>query len=100
MLGQQRDIRLGQILRDNRERGRRLELHAVALLRGGQFLAGPDEEALLLKPHDRLLMAGAPSTQYRLDLTLRDEQVLSYVMDGIDRPDGLIWRWLASRSKS
>lgn len=97
LLGQKREIRLGELLRDNRERDHRLELHAVALLRGGQFLAGPDEDALLLRPHDRLLMAGVPRSQYRLALTLRDEQVLTYVLDGIDRPDGLIWRWWASR---
>ena len=68
-------------------------------MRGGQFLAGPDEDALLLKPHDRLLMAGAANNQYRLELTLRNEQVLTYVMDGIDRPDGLIFRWLAERKQ-
>ncbi len=99
LLGQQREISLGQLLRDNRERDWRLELHVVALLRGGQFIAGPDEETLILKPHDRLLMAGVPSTQYRLALTLRDEQVLTYVLDGVDRPSGSIWRWWAARQR-
>jgi Trk K+ transport system NAD-binding subunit len=99
LLGKERQLCLGDLLRDNRDRERRMELHAVALLRGGQFLAGPDEDALLLKPHDCLLMAGAVNNQYRLELTLRDEQVLSYVMDGIDRPDGLVFRWLAERKQ-
>jgi voltage-gated potassium channel len=50
-------------------------------------------------PNDRLLMAGVASSQYRLALTLRDEQVLAYVLDGIDRPDGWIWRWFAARKE-
>lgn len=93
-------IRLGDLLRDNRDRASRLELHVVALQRGGEFLAGPDEDSLTLCPNDTLLLAGAPGMQYRLELTLRDEQVLSYVMSGVNRPDGLIFRWLATRRES
>jgi voltage-gated potassium channel len=44
-------------------------------------------------------MAGVASSQYRLALTLRDERVLTYVLDGIDRPDGWIWRWFAARKE-
>ncbi|HEX5360163.1 MAG TPA: NAD-binding protein [Fluviicoccus sp.] len=94
-----REIRLGELLRDNRNRAERLNLHVVALMRGREFLAGPDEETLALRPNDTLLLAGQPGADYRLSLTLRDEQVLAYVLDGVNRPDGLIWRWLASRRK-
>jgi len=98
--GHHREIRLGELLRDNRDREARLELHVVALQRGAEFLAGPDEDDLVLRPNDTLLMAGAPGTQYRLDLTLRDEQVLSYVLGGVNRPDGTIWRWIESKRRA
>jgi voltage-gated potassium channel len=98
--GHQREIRLGELLRDNRDREARLELHVVALQRGAEFLAGPDEDDLVLRPNDTLLMAGAPGAQYRLDLTLRDEQVLSYVLGGVNRPDGTIWRWIESKRRA
>ena len=96
---QDQQIKLSDLLRDNRERDRRMESYVVALLRGGKFIAAPDEESLVLLPNDRLLMAGAASSQYRLALTLRDERVLTYVLDGIDRPDGWIWRWFAARKE-
>ena len=92
-----REIRLGALLRDNRDRSERLSLHVVALQRGSDFLAGPDEETLTVLPNDTLLIAGTPGSEYRLSLTLHDEQVLAYVLDGVNRPDGLIWRWLAAR---
>ena len=92
-------IKLGDLLRDNRERDRRMELYAVAVLRGGQFFIAPDEQSLVLLPNDKLLMAGAASSQYRLAVSLRDERVLTYVLDGIDRPDGWIWRWFAARKE-
>ena len=96
---QKKPITLADVLRNNRDRATRMELHAVALLRAGKFIAAPDEETLCLLPNDRLLMAGVASSQYRLALTLRDEQVLAYVLDGIDRPDGWIWRWFAARKE-
>lgn len=96
---QKKPITLADVLRDNRDRETRMELHAVALLRAGKFIAAPDEESLSLLPNDRLLMAGVASSQYRLALTLRDEKVLAYVLDGIDRPDGWIWRWFAERKE-
>lgn len=94
---QQKQIRLRDLLRDNRQRDERLAIHAVALLRAGKFIVGFDEETLVLQANDRLLMAGTASLHYRLDLSLRDERVLTYVLEGIDRPDGWIFRWFAAR---
>lgn len=99
LLCQKRSIKLKDILRDNRHREDRLAIHAVALWRTGQFIVDFDEEELVLQANDRLLMAATPSLHYRLDLTLRDERVLTYVLDGIDRPDGWFFRWLAERNK-
>jgi len=96
---QQQEIKLADLLCDNRERHRHMALYAVALLRGGKFFAVPDEESLVLLPNDKLLMVGDVSSQYRLALTLREEKVLAYVLDGIDRPDGWIWRWFAARKE-
>lgn len=95
-----RQVRMSELMRDNRERDRRMDMRVVALQRGGQFFAAPEEESLVLLPNDTLLMAGAPGSQYRLELSLRDEQVLAYVLDGIDRPGGLIWRWLDQRKQA
>lgn len=96
---QQKQIRLIDLLRDNRQRDQRLSIHAVALLRAGKFMVDFDEDTLLLQANDRLLMAGTAGLHYRLDLTLRDERVLTYVLEGVDRPDGWIFRWLADRKK-
>lgn len=94
---QQKQIRLSDLLRDNRQRDERLAIHAVALLRAGKFMVDFDEESLILQANDRLLMAGTASLHYRLDVSLRDERVLTYILEGIDRPDGWIFRWLAER---
>ncbi|MFO1374948.1 MAG: NAD-binding protein [Agitococcus sp.] len=96
---QKEQVRLIDLLSDNRQRNERLPIHAVALLRAGKFIIDFEEESLILQANDRLLMAGTVSLQYRLDLTLRDERVLTYVLDGIDRPDGWFFRWLAERNK-
>ncbi|PTQ89738.1 NAD-binding protein [Agitococcus lubricus] len=99
-LCQKRQIRFLDLVRDNRDRDQRLPVYIVAIMRGGRFIPAPVEEDIMILPNDRLLLAGAPSMQYRFEISLRDEQVLSYVIDNIDRPDGLMWRWLAQKMKS
>ena len=69
----------------------------LALARAGLLTLAPDDRQLTVQADDVLLLAGSPAALDRLALTLADEPALAYVLDGVNRPDGLIWRMLAAR---
>ena len=62
-----------------------------------------DERELLpaadvrLRSGDRLLLCGPADASRSLAWTLRNLNVLEYVLTGNVAPGGLIWRWLARR---
>ena len=89
-------VTVEQLSRDPRDRDRALPL--IVLLR-----MDDDERELLpaadvrLRSGDRLLLCGPADASRSLAWTLRNLNVLEYVLTGNVAPGGLIWRWLARR---
>jgi Trk K+ transport system NAD-binding subunit len=89
-------ITIAQLACDPRDRERDLPL--IVLLR-----ADDDERELLpaadtrIRSGDRLLLCGRADAGRVLAWTLRNLNVLDYVLTGNAAPGGLLWRWLARR---
>jgi voltage-gated potassium channel len=91
--------RLGDLLRDPRDRGCRLP--AIALLRkrgnGRTLLPDPNDR---LRDGDQLLFCGRPSAQYSMRWTLQNTHALTYVLHGESPPRGIVWAWLLRRRRA
>lgn len=89
-------ITLDTLLRDPSNRENRLDLVALLLLRDNQPMLQPEAD-LTLKPGDQILFCGQPAAKDALPLTLSKYKALSYILDGTEIPDGLIWRWVSGK---
>ncbi len=73
-----------------------MDLVALLLLRDNQPMLQPEAD-LTLKPGDQILFCGQPAAKDALPLTLSKYKALSYILDGTEIPDGLIWRWVSGK---
>jgi Trk K+ transport system NAD-binding subunit len=89
-------VTIEQLSRDPRDRDRTLPL--IFLLRMDdderELLPAPD---VRVRSGDRLLLCGRADASRSLAWTLRNLNVLDYVLTGNVAPGGLIWRWLSRR---
>ena len=86
-----RQVNIGHIINDPRERTRKLPCICLLLMRNDEGILLPDP-ATHLRENDRLLFCGHPSAEHRMEWTLQNEHALSYVLTGEARPQGLLWR--------
>jgi Trk K+ transport system NAD-binding subunit len=89
-------VTIAELARDPRDRDRDLPL--IVLLRmdadAGELLPAPE---VRIRGGDRLLLCGRADASRSLAWTLRNLNVLDYVLTGNAAPGGLVWRWLARR---
>jgi Trk K+ transport system NAD-binding subunit len=90
---------LGDLYRDHRARNERLPCLALMLHRGGRDTELPADDTQL-EVGDRILFCGREGVRRAMRWVVFDRNVLRYVQTGEDRPDGLVWRWLAERRDS
>lgn len=98
LLNEDWPINLGELLRESPEQETRLPCVPLLLSRAGQELLLPDD-AELLQPDDRILFCARPGTRSRLIKVLRDRNLLTYRLTGLDVPGGSIWRWWHKRRR-
>lgn len=89
-------ITLENLLRDPSNRDNKLDLVPLLLLRDNQPTLQPKAD-LTLRPGDQILFCGQPSARDAIPLTLSKYKALSYILDGTEIPDGLVWRWVSNR---
>ncbi|NCC28849.1 MAG: potassium transporter TrkA, partial [Gammaproteobacteria bacterium] len=89
-------VTVEQLSRDPRDREQVLPL--IVLLRmdadARELLPAPEAR---LRSGDRLLLCGRADASRSLAWTLRNRNVLDYILTGNAAPGGLVWRWLARR---
>jgi Trk K+ transport system NAD-binding subunit len=85
--------KIGDLLRDPRDRGCRLP--AIALMRrrdnSRTLLPDPDER---LREGDQILFCGRPDARSSMSWTLQNMHALAYVLHGTSPPRGIVWAWL------
>ncbi len=91
------EIRLGDILRDPRQREERLAIVPFALRSADDAILFLPEDEVLLRPGDELLLCGTESALELLDATLNNDYLLFYVVTGRDLPRGWFMQWLYAR---
>lgn len=91
-------ITLGELLHEPTRRDARLPCVPLLLKRNQTYLLLPDESELL-QPNDRILFCAPAGVRQRLVMSLRDRNLLTYVLTGRDMPGGTLWRWLERRRR-
>jgi hypothetical protein len=91
-----REVRLGPLQKDAREREQRLNCLALLLQRGEELRLLPDDN-LVLARGDRILMCGRPGVVNQMHWALVNANALRYLQTGEWRAEGTLWRWLTDR---
>ena len=84
-------VLLGDLVRDPAERDAQLACVPLYLRRDMGTIALPDH-ALQLKPGDHVLFAGRSAARERQRPMLFNPNIRDYVLTGVDRPAGWVWR--------
>jgi voltage-gated potassium channel Kch len=95
-IGEGDKVLLGHLLCHPRERDRTLPCLPLLLRRGGEDILLPPTD-LPVEAGDKLLLCGRWNVDLALEWTLQNQNALSYIMTGEERPAGYFWRWLSER---
>lgn len=90
------DVALGDLLKDPQDRSRELDVVPLLVRREGLSLPAPDGD-LVLKPGDKILLAGLGYDRRNLDTTLCVPAAAEYVLSGQRVGASWIWRTLVDR---
>lgn len=91
-------VMLDHLTRDPGNRELKLDLVPLLLLREHQPMLLPEAGTALMSG-DRILFCGRPGAKEALPLILSKYKVLSYVIDGREVADGILWRWISDKLK-
>lgn len=91
-------VTLQHLMQDPANRDRQLELVPILLLRNNTPSLVP-ETSTRLKAGDRILFCGSPQTKSTLPAIINNTKTLTYIIDGIEVPNSLVWRWLEKKFK-
>lgn len=89
-----RTVTLHHLLCDPFDRTHRLDAEVLMIVGHGEVAELPGPE-VSLRVGDSLLLAGSPEAKRRLDLTVRNINVLNYVQSGREGDRSWLWRTLA-----
>ncbi len=87
-------VRVGDLLRHPEARDRAMDALVLLVLRGDRTFLTPAPD-LVLAPGDQLLLAGQPEARWALGTTLVVDASSEYVVTGVRRPVGWLWRRLS-----
>ncbi|HCY64063.1 MAG TPA: potassium transporter TrkA [Oxalobacteraceae bacterium] len=92
-------VSAGLLMRDGTNRDAFLPAIIMMVERKGEAILMP-EAGFLLQDDDAVLIAGMHSARSVLNLTLRNANVLHYLLTGEDRGRGWVWRHFFSRRQA
>lgn len=84
---------VGQLMRDNADRDKALPGTVLMIEREGKAFLLPRDD-FMLQAGDALLLAGRHSVRFELELTLKNTNVLDYVLTGREHHAGWVWQRL------
>ncbi len=96
LLDHGKTVTLYTIMRDPANRDQTLPLVPLLLSRDGESILLPDP-SMPLEIGDLIMFCGKHLARSSQALTLTNRKVLTYVLDGTELPDGLVWRWIYQR---
>jgi Trk K+ transport system NAD-binding subunit len=90
-----RSVPLGGLLRDPRDRDRRLPAIPLLFRHNNQRTLLPGDQTRL-REGDRVLFCGQVCAHSRMRWTLQNLNALGYVLTGGSTPGGAVWRWFSA----
>lgn len=90
------EVKLGHLLTDPDDRGRRSEAVVLMVRRGNAIIDRPGVEEPV-RAGDRMLLASSSRGRHCVELVLRNPNTLRYVLTGEEGNGGLVWQWLSRR---
>lgn len=86
-------VQVGNLLADPYDRQQRLCAVVLLVRRDGHDTYLPPDD-FRLEEADEVLLTGSPQAHRRIELTLHNLKVLSYVRTGKEGNGGVVWHWL------
>ena len=83
---------LENLTQDPLDREQKLDIVPLMLSRNQQPTLAP-ELSTPLDIGDRILFCGRPLAKSALPTLLNNTKILTYMIDGVELPDSLVWRW-------
>jgi len=99
LLGHNRTVTLDTLTIDPANRSLKLPLVPLLLVREDESIILLPALTETLRIGDRIVFCGKPDAKSAQPLLLINRKVLSYVMEGIELPDGVVWRWISGRHR-
>jgi NhaP-type Na+/H+ and K+/H+ antiporter len=69
------------------------------LVRNNEQILIPDLSTALMEG-DRILLCGMPDAKSALPNILNNSKTLAYIIDGIEVPNSIVWRWFRKLTES
>lgn len=88
-------VKLKNLIQDHANRDHNLAIVPLLLMRGGKPMLVPDLETVILE-NDQILFCGTENAKNAMTFSLDNTKAFNYIMNGLEVPDSLIWRWLKS----
>lgn len=92
LLGNGICVTLQHLTQDPANRDEQLNLVPLLLARNNEQILIPDLTTPLMQG-DQILLCGRASAKSSLSLSLNNTKALTYVIDGIEIPNSIVWRW-------
>jgi voltage-gated potassium channel len=85
-------VSLHNLTQDPANRNNRLNLVPLLLSRENTPILVPPTSTTL-NIGDRILFCGMPDAKSALSTTVNNTKILTYIVDGIEIPDSVVWKW-------
>jgi len=92
-------VSLEHLVKSPSNREERLDLVPLMLARKGEQILIPTLSTVLLEG-DQILLCGRPTAKSALPHTLNNTKTLTYIIDGIELPNSVIWCWFRKFTSS
>lgn len=92
LLNKGTSVTLENLSQDPSNRNEHLALFPLMLSRNDGQILIPDISTPLTEG-DRILLCGRPNAKSALPHLLNNTKTLTYIIDGIEIPDSIVWRW-------
>lgn len=89
-------VSLQNLMLNPKSRQKQLQLVPLLLLRDNQQILVPDASTLL-QMNDRILFCGTANAKSAQPLLLNNIKIMNYAVDGIEVPEGLLWRYFKKK---
>ncbi len=96
LLNQHTKVTLQNLMWDPADRDKQLDLVPLLLIRGIQQILLPDA-SIIMQMNDRILFCGTASAKSAQPLLLNNIKIMTYIVDGIELAEGLVWRYLKQK---